>query len=232
MLPIYHLFINSLSGNHHRRCPILPAKEVTSGAFRRVEHAYPQRAVRELLSNTVIHQELSDTTAGPRVDIYQNRISFSNPGASLIPINRVLNAQPKTRNNGLVGILRQMDLCEEGGTGWDIAVAACEAFHMPSPHIESDDELGTRVTLFGGPAYDRMTKRERVDALYWHTCLKCAEGASMSNETLRERFGLDDERKNVLAMSRLIRSCIDAELIKEEDEDVGPKNRRYVPYWA
>lgn len=211
---------------------VLPAREVTSGAFRRVEHAYPQRAVRELLSNTVIHQELSDTTANPRVDIYQNRISFSNPGASLIPIKRVLNAQPKTRNNGLVGILRQMGLCEEGGTGWDIAVAACEAFHMPSPRIESDDELGTRVTLFGGFTYDRMTKRERVDALYWHTCLKYAEGESMSNKTLRERFGLGDERKNVLAMSRLIRSCVDAELIKEEDEDAGPKNRRYIPYWA
>ena len=211
---------------------MIPATEVTEGAHRIIRYAYPQRAIREFLSNAVIHQDLTDTSSGPRVDLYENRISFSNPGVSLIPVKRILNAQPKTRNNGLVGILRQMDLCEEGGSGWDIAVAACEAAHLPSPQIESDEDLGTRVTLFRGPAYDRMTKRERADALYWHACLMFANGASMNNQSLRERFGLGNERKNTLAMSRLIRECCDAGLIKEEDEEAGPKNKRYIPGWA
>ena len=211
---------------------MIPSSEVVDGALRVIRYDYPQRAIRELLSNTVIHQDLTDTGSSPRVDIYENRISFSNPGVSLIPVKRILNAQPKTRNNGLVGMLRQMDLCEESGTGWDITVAACEAAHLPSPQIESDEDLGTRVTLFRGPAYDRMTKRERMNALYWHACLMFANGMSMNNQSLRVRFGLSDERKNMLAMSRLIRECYDADLIKEEDKEAGPKNKRYIPGWA
>ena len=211
---------------------ITPASEVVDGAFRRVRHAFPQRAVRELLSNMVIHQDLSCATAGPMVSIYDNRIAFSNPGGSLIARERLLNAQPKTRNDLLASQLRLMGLCEEGGTGWDLAVAACEAEHMLPPRMETDDETGTTVTLFLGNAYERMSRNERCDALYWHACLRYAQGGSMSNATARERFGLGDERRDSLAISRLIRTCCEAGLIREEDETAGSKYRRYIPAWA
>ena len=211
---------------------IIPSREVDDGAFRRIVYAYPRRAVRELLANIVIHQDLADASAGPLVGVYENRIEFSNPGVSLIPPNRVLNAQPKTRNNALVGLLRQMDLCEEGGTGWDRAVESCEEAHLIAPRIESSEELGTTVTLFQGSGFQRMTKRERVDATYWHACLMYAQGDSMSNQSLRERFGLAPESKNTVAISRLIRDCCEEGLIKEEDPDAGAKYRRYIPAWA
>ena len=208
------------------------AKEVTEGAFRRVRTEYPRRAVRELLSNMVVHQDLSDTTAGPVVSIYSNRLEFSNPGTTLVPIDRLLNARPKTRNAALVRVLRQMDLCEEGGTGWDLIVASCEAAFMPAPKVTSEDGLGTVVTLFGGRAYDRMTKAERREAAYWHACLMYARGSSMNNQSLRARFGLEDEKKNLVAISRLIRECCEAGLIKGEDEEASAKFRRYIPAWA
>lgn len=210
----------------------VPASEATEGAFRRVRHAAPQRAVRELISNAVMHQDLSDTTAGPLVSVYTNRIEFSNPGASLIPTERLLNAPPKSRNAQLVALMRQMDLCEEGGTGWDIVVAQCEAMHLPAPRVESTDELGTKVTLFFDRAYQRMTKAERREATYWHACLLYAQGKSMGNQSLRERFGLSDERKNVIAMSRLIRECCETGLLREEDKEASDRYRRYLPAWA
>lgn len=211
---------------------LAPRQEVTDGAFRRIVSAYPQRAVRELLSNTVIHQDLSDMTEGPLVMMYENRIEFSNPGTTLIPVERLLNAPPKARNMRLVNLMRQMDLCEEGGTGWDLAVASCEALHMAAPRMQSEDGLGTKVTLLAGSAYDHMTKAERRDAVYWHACLMYAQGESMSNQSLRERFGLDENRKNMVAMSRLIRDCCELRLIRSEDEEAGAKYRRYIPYWA
>ena len=210
----------------------VPAQEVVDGAFRRIRRAYPQRAVRELLSNALIHQDLSDVTAGPVVSIHANRIEFSNPGSMLVPRDRLLNAQPKTRNESLAGLLRQMGLCEEMGTGWDLVVAACEAMHMAAPRVESDDATGTRVTLFGDRAYGRMTKRERREALYWHACLLYAQGGSMNNQSLRERFDLEATKSNMVAMSRLIRECCESGLIKEEDEEAGTKFKRYVPAWA
>ncbi len=128
--------------------------------------------------------------------------------------------------------MRQMDLCEEGGTGWDLIVDSLEKAGMPSPVIKSEGGLGTLVTLYCDCPYTRMKKSERKNAVYWHACLLYAQGESMSNQSLRERFGLSDEKKNTVAMSRLIKECLEEALIKEEDEDAGSKYKRYIPYWA
>lgn len=210
----------------------IPSRESLEGAFRRIRYAYPEQAIRELLGNAVLHQDLSDSTSGPLVGIHDGRIVFSNPGVPLVPRERLLNAQPKTRNALLVDNMRRMDLCEEGGTGWDIAVAACEAYCLPAPQLESSDELGTRVTLYADRPYRRMSKAERMDAVYWHACLLYEQGDSMSNQTLRERFGLDGSSKNTVAMSRLIRECCEAGLIREEDTEASARYRRYVPAWS
>lgn len=77
-----------------------------------------------------------------------------------------------------------------------------------------------------------MKKANEKNAVYWHAYLLYAQGESMSNQSLRERFGLSDEKKNTVAMSRLIRERLEEALIKEEDEDAGAKYRRYIPYWA
>jgi len=53
--------------------------------------------------------------------------------------------------------------------------------------------------------------------LHWYACLMYAQGKSMSNQSLRERFGLPDEKENGVAISRLIRKCNENKLIKEED---------------
>lgn len=206
--------------------------EYDDHAFRRPKTLVPQRAVREILANAAIHQDLSDTTSGPLVRIYSNRLVFTNPGTSLIPIERVLNAQPKSRNSALVRILRRMHLCEEGGSGWDRAVMACEMAHVPAPKMVSEQELGTTVTLYGERTYERMTKAERKEAVYWHACLMYAKDDAMGNQSLRERFGLDNSRKNTVAMSRLIRECVESGLIKEEDAEASDRYRRYLPYWA
>lgn len=211
---------------------ITPAQERLDGMFRRVDTMFPRAAVRELLANTVIHQELSDAHRYPEVHIFDDRLEFTNPGGILVPEDRLLNALPKTRNNQLVGALRLMDICEEEGTGWDIVIAACEEAHLLPPEVRSSDEGGTEITLFGTGTFERMTKAQRQSAAYWHACLLFAQRSSMNNQSLRARFGLDDSKRSRLAVSRLIRECCDAELIKEEDPDAGNRYRRYIPFWA
>lgn len=202
------------------------------GVYLRVGHAYPRRAVRELLVNSVLHQDIQAFTPGPLVSIYDNRIEFSNPGSSLVPPNQMLNARPKTRNVALSTQLRDMGICEEWGVGWDMVVQACEEAHMLPPKTVSTEEGGTVVTLRRCGGYEAMSRSDRESAVYWHACLRYAQGESFSNTTLRERFGLPNEQKNVLAMSRLIRDCQTVGLIKVENEKSGAKFRRYVPAWA
>lgn len=164
--------------------------------------------------------------------IFSHRIEFTNPGASLIPVERLLNALPKTRNGLLVNALRLMDICEEEGTGRDVVIEACEEAHLRSPEARTDELDGTVVTLFDVDGFGGMTKRQRKEAVYWHACLCYARRDAMSNQSVRERFGLDDSRASRLAVSRLIRECCEEGLIREEDPTVGTRYRRYIPAWA
>lgn len=209
----------------------IPSSEELVGVFRRIQYAAPQKAIRELMANMVMHQDLSDSTSSPLVRVYSNRIEFSNPGSSLIASERLLNAPPKTRNVDLVNLMRQMDLCEEGGTGWDIVISECEKMHLPSPRFTSGED-GTTVALYFGRSYKQMTKAERREAAYWHSCLLYEQGESMNNQSLRERFGLESTNSNTVAMSRLIKECCENGLIKEEDGEASNKFKRYIPAWA
>lgn len=206
---------------------ILPGHERLVGAFRRVELDFPWRAIRELVLNATVHQDLSDPNAGPLVRIYDHRLEFSNPGISLVPPKRVLNDPPVSRNAALVRQLRLLNLCEEIGTGWDRAVAACEALHVPAPEMQSDDERGTVVTLRDVNEFDAMTRAEQLSATYWHACLRYASNAALTNESLRHRFGLTDESR--VRISRLIKRACDDGLIRVRDTDRGNRYREYLP---
>ncbi len=207
-------------------------QDIQEGAFRRIRSTFPERAVRELLSNLVIHQDLNDNTQSPEVHLFNNRIEFTNPGTMLVPRDRIVNAQPKTRNAALVNILRQMDLCEEEGTGWDRIIEDCEARHIMAPAISSEEGSGTQVILYAGSPYQKMTKKERMAAAYWHACLMVTQFSALTNTSLRERFGLSSEQKNIVSISRLIRECCNEGLIREEDPDAGNRSMRYLPSWA
>lgn len=168
----------------------------------------------------------------PEVHVFAERLEFTNPGALLVPAEKLLNALPKTRNGRLVDILRLMNICEEEGTGWNVIIEACEDAHLLSPEVKTDEGNGTEVTLFSGGGFDRMTKKQRMAAIYWHACLFYARRDSIGNQSIRERFGLDDSNKSRLAVSRLIRDCCNQKLIKDEGPEVGNRHKRYIPFWA
>ena len=54
-----------------------------------------------------------------------------------------------------------MDICEEEGTGWDVAIEACEEAHLRSPEVRTDELDGTVVTLFDVDGFGGMTKQQR-----------------------------------------------------------------------
>ncbi|EQD27536.1 transcriptional regulator [mine drainage metagenome] len=56
-------------------------------------------------------------------------------------------------------------------------------------------------------------------------------GEKMSNQSLRERFKLPEERAE--SASRIIREAIDAGLVKLDNPETASKRyARYVPFWA
>jgi len=66
---------------------VLPHSEVIKQSLRTEATVYPEIALRELIANALIHQDFGITGAGPMVDIFDDRITITNPGA-LLPSKR------------------------------------------------------------------------------------------------------------------------------------------------
>lgn len=208
---------------------LLPSNEIISQAIRKTVPVFPELAVRELVANALIHQDLTIRGAGPMVELFDDRIEITNPGAPLVATDRFVDSPPRSRNEALASLMRRMGICEERGTGWDKVVAQTEFYQLRAPVAEVAGE-STRVTLLSPRPLTEMDKSERINAMYWHAVLKYVNREPVTNTTVRQRFGIEEQ--NSASASRLIREAVEAGRIVPFDADAAPKNMRYRPFWA
>ncbi|MBR5086625.1 MAG: putative DNA binding domain-containing protein [Muribaculaceae bacterium] len=206
----------------------LPANEEIGQALRTTTSMYPPIAIREIVANMIVHQDFSQM-GFPMVEIYSDRIEISNPGQPIISVERFID-EYDSRNSSLADLMRRLGVCEELGSGLDKAISSIELYQLPPLRIQVQ-ESRTTVTIFAYRKYSELDRQERIYACYQHACLKYVTNEKMTNQTLRERMGID--KKNYPMASRIIKDSIDAGKIKEEQSE--SKNRRtkgYIPYWA
>ncbi len=202
----------------------LPHNEEITRALRKEVKMYPEEAIREFVANALIHQDLSISGAGPMIEIFDNRIEITNTGEPLIDTDRFIDHPPRSRNEDLASFMRQIGVCEEGGTGIDRALISIALFQLPAPSFEKYDNF-TKVTLYAHKDLKKMTLDDKVRACFQHCVLKYIEKSRMTNATLRERLGIGE--KNYPAASAIIKATIEKRLIKESE-----KPKEYVPIWA
>ena len=206
---------------------LLPMEERIENGLRSSHRAYPQIAIRELIANALVHQDMTVSGTSPIVEIYADRIEISNPG---VPVNEMIRklfgAPPRSRNEHLASLMRRMGMCEELGSGLVKVVEATEQYRLPAPNFETVDGT-TRVTLLGPKSFAELDRQQRVEICYQHACLRRHERKRMTNASLRERFGIEDQ--NAAQVSRVIREAMDEGLIRPADSD-RPKSG-YVPFW-
>lgn len=199
-------------------------------ALRTEVKMYPDVAIRELVANALIHQDVAITGTGPLIEIFPHRIEITNPGRPLIDPNRFLDMPPISRNEKLASLMRRMGMCEEAGGGIDRVLGLIEVFQLPAPHFGVTDG-STRVSLYAHRSFAAMDKEERVRAAYQHAGLKYIMQSRMTNATLRTRFGLPDNEYT--KASAVIRDAQDAGVIVPDDPDNrAPRHAKYVPFWA
>ncbi|MCL6272143.1 putative DNA binding domain-containing protein [Sansalvadorimonas sp. 2012CJ34-2] len=207
----------------------VPRNEVMGQALRMEVPMFPELAVRELVANALIHQDLFASGTSPMVEIFEDRMEITNPGIPLVDTDRFLDSPPRSRNEAMASLLRRSGICEERGSGIDKVVAQTEVYQLPAPLFEIRDD-NTQVVLFGHKNLNEMDQADRIRACYQHACLKWVERSQMTNSTLRERFGIDP--KNSATVSRVIKDTLAASLIRPFDENQGKRNARYIPFWA
>lgn len=208
---------------------LLPTTEVIDAAMRRAVPMYPELAVREIIANSLIHQDLAITGAGPLIEIFEDRLEVSNPGAPLVSTDRLLDSPPRSRNEALASFMRRIGYCEERGGGIDKVIFETEFRQLPAPIFEQSGD-NTRVVLFGPRPTNRMDIADRVRACYWHSVLKYVNRDFLTNASIRERFGISKYNNSIA--SRYIREAVREKVIKPFDETAAPKLKKYVPIWA
>lgn len=208
---------------------LLPRNEVIDKALRRQVPLYPELAVRELVANALIHQDLSATGTSPMIEIFEDRIEISNPGIPLVATQRFVDSPPRSRNEKLASLMRRIGVCEERGSGWDKVVSQTEIYQLPAPLAEATDEH-TRVVMFAPRPLSKMDRADRVRAVYLHACLRYVNRQHTTNSSVRERFGI--LTSNSAIASRLIKEAIEDGALVPYDENAAPKLMRYLPMWA
>ena len=209
----------------------LPMNEVIGQALREEVRMFPELAIRELIANALVHQDFDETGGSVMIEIYTDRIEITNPGQPLIPAERFVD-EYKSRNEKLADLMRRMGICEEKGSGIDKVVFSTEYYQLPAPHVRVSP-LHTSVALYAHKEFVDMEPVERVRACYLHCCLKYVSNEKMTNQSLRERFKLEDTRAKSASVSQIIAATVAQGQIKLDDpENTSKRYAKYVPFWV
>ncbi|MEH6467003.1 MAG: ATP-binding protein, partial [Porticoccus sp.] len=208
---------------------LLPSNEEIGKALRKEVPLFPELSIRELVANALIHQDFSITGSGPMIEVFDERIEITNPGAPLVDTDRFLDSPPRSRNEGIASLMRRVGICEERGSGIDKVVIQTELYQLPAPLFEKI-ETNTRVVLFSYREFKCMDREERIRATYLHCVLRYLNREAMNNTSLRERFAV--EAKNSAMVSRIIKQALADNRIVPYDQSAGSRAMRYLPWWA
>lgn len=117
---------------------------------KRVErYEYPQKAIREVVANAVIHRNYRIKETYTQVNIFEDRIEIFNPG-NLPPgvtIENIKHAQV-SRNEIIAARLKDMDYLEEYGRGIDIVFTEMKKWGLLDPLFKNTSN-SFRVILPG-----------------------------------------------------------------------------------
>jgi ATP-dependent DNA helicase RecG len=120
---------------------------------------YAPIAIREALTNALVHADYSIKGMNPRIAIFSDRLEIENPG--MLPFGYTLEefvaGVSHVRNKVIARVFRELNLMEEWGTGYKRITEACLTGGYQTPIWE---ELGTAVRVIFKPHLATQEKME------------------------------------------------------------------------
>lgn len=122
---------------------------------------YALIAIREVLTNALVHADYSIKGMNPRIAIFSDRLEIENPG--MLPfgytIDEFIAGVSHIRNKVIARVFRELNLMEEWGTGYRRIREVCESGDYQTPHWE---EIGTAIRVIFKP---HLATQERIETL-------------------------------------------------------------------
>lgn len=115
----------------------LPVRSRIDPEGKRREHlVIPKVAIRETLANAIVHRDYTTFSSRIQIDIYSDRIEFSNPGRSLVPLDEIETAHSETRNPLLMYYLRDWKITEQRARGIRTIKSSLKQAGLAEPTFE------------------------------------------------------------------------------------------------
>ncbi len=123
---------------------------------------FPVVALREAITNALVHADYAQRGSPLRLAIFRDRIEIENPG-NLPPgltIEDIRRGVSKLRNRVIGRIFHELGLIEQWGSGIQRMFAACRAAGLPEPELE---EIGSGFRVTFRRARIAQPERDRLD---------------------------------------------------------------------
>jgi len=156
---------------------------------------YPPEAVREVITNALLHTDYSMRGATIMIAVFDDRIEVSNPGGLPygMTLNQALNGSSRIRNHVIAKVFNALKIIEQWGTGIKRIQDACSEQGLQMPRFE---ELNNqfKVTLYSTKAKPLVAapwQQKLIDYLKIHGKISTKEAAQAWNigqRTAREKL--------------------------------------------
>ncbi len=183
---------------------------------------YPVEALRELVTNALVHRDYSvHTVSSPiTVKMFSDRIEIENPGGlyGRMTLDDLGKTNADTRNPFIAMALENMGITENRFSGIPTVVNSMKENGLPQPLFENDRGV-FRATLFNDAV--AVSSPNSVDSRILEFC-----SVPRSRAELEEHF--NGEYSIIYLMSRFVQPLIDSGRLKLTiPEKPKSKNQRY-----
>ena len=115
----------------------------------RKDDTLQQKAVREAVTNMIIHSDLM-LNGILRIEKYDNRIILTNPGLLKLPLEHIyMGGESKARNQRIQNMFRMIGYGENLGSGFPLTLNAWNEKHWIKPElIEQPELMQVKLTLY------------------------------------------------------------------------------------
>lgn len=135
------------------------------GSKRIDRYEYPEKAIREIVANAVIHRDYHITGTYTQINIFADRIEVFNPGCLPpgVTVDNLRDAQ-LSRNETIAARLKDLDYLEEYGRGIDIVFNSMQEWNLLPP-IFKNSTNSFKVIL---PGMKLSSLNDRQVAIWTH----------------------------------------------------------------
>lgn len=184
----------------------------------------PLEAVREALTNAIVHADYSQTGAPIRVAIFDDRIEIENPGllAGGLTISDVRDGVSKLRNRVIGRVFKDLNLIEQWGSGFQRMAASCREMNLPEPTLE---ELAFRFRVtFSLHRLAAQSQGDDMDRKIMELIRASEAGGGTSTQYLSQAVGISPRAMR----DRLARMTKAGHIVAVGKSAYDPQ-KRYLP---